>query len=342
MSTPLNPAAAPFLPAATSPPSLDSLTITEDQPVVPWHRLPVELKQKIIGEVLYKYEQNQSDSEAVDLADKAVGFFARREILEEAAADAEFEKQRELERLRAVSRDFFTICGPLFWQRLWVDPLAAPALDNLLEVLPPRASLVRCVDVTPFEDDGDEVDEANDVELYDPEVRQRALAIVNCCANVQEIYVDERVVDVSGINLGDLHIVTLRTFSFSNVIPFLSHTFQTLASLQLALYKVDGGRRDRLITDLVTTLPSLKHLLIEGEAVMSEASFDLSSCTGIVAQLESLELISYDVTVGFATLQAFVGLFSKSLVQLAIELHDIVDEPWQVPSGETSAQPRSA
>ncbi|GAA5941732.1 hypothetical protein JCM3775_000088 [Rhodotorula graminis] len=334
MSGPLNPTAAPFVPATPSPPSLDTLTVAEDPPVAPWHRLPVELKRKIVDEVLKQYEPDQVEPDAVDKADKAVGFFARRRALWAAADDAANEKRRELERLQAVSRDFRSICEPLLWQRIMIEDLCPARLDNLLDVIPPHASLVRCIDLTFFNDEyGDH--KRSDLNVRS-EVRRRVRELLGHCFGLQELILDEMVLELSAVVASGLRIVDLRTGGLSvadldGVLAALSKQ----ASLESLGLRVDEGSdelRVALVGDIVSRLSSLKHLQIVGDDIFDERCLELAPGAVVTARLESLELYGLCARFDFAALQAFVALFSTSLVDLRLELQSGLAEQWSVPS----------
>jgi len=86
MPSKLNPEAAPFVLGANALASVELPPAVEDASVSPWNRLPVELKETIIDEVMRCYEdaaQEPEDPLLIDDIDVAVGFFAKREVLEE-------------------------------------------------------------------------------------------------------------------------------------------------------------------------------------------------------------------------------------------------------------------
>ncbi|GAA5895183.1 hypothetical protein JCM8208_000138 [Rhodotorula glutinis] len=333
MPSPLDPAAPPFVPATPSPPSLDSLTVADDSPVAPWNRLPVELKQKIIDEVLKRHEQDHVDLKAVSDANEAVGYFARRECLEDAACDADYEKERELERLQAVSRDFRSICEPMLWQRIIVDDLCPAQLDNLLEVIPPHAPLVRYVDLAAVEN------EYSHMKVHDThersEVRRRALELLEHCVDVRELVLDETALELSAVALASLRIVDLRTEGFHMVdIDATLDVLGKQASLVSFGLRVDDAQdelRVALVGDIVSRLSSLKHLKIDGDLILGDRCLEMSPGAAVTARLESLELVGA-TSITFTALHAFVALFSTSLIELRLELDNGFVEQWPVPS----------
>lgn len=82
MAIKLDPAAAPFSPStAEPPPSLDLVTPhldDDDKPPASFTRLPVELKEQIVAEVIEP--DRKHDPRAALVASVTVGFFAKRRV----------------------------------------------------------------------------------------------------------------------------------------------------------------------------------------------------------------------------------------------------------------------
>ncbi|GAA5837906.1 hypothetical protein JCM9279_004063 [Rhodotorula babjevae] len=339
MSKPLSPAVPPpELAAPPSPPSLDGLTLTEARPAASWTRLPVELKKRIVHDVLGIIEEQevpQGDDSSVPVT---VGYFARKEISDKENMMSYAFKVHQLKRLEAINRELRDICSPISWKVLPFGFFDKAALERLEKVLPPHAAHVRLVG---FGGVAMQPCCGSPIKNSDALARDKvASRLFRTCANVEEVAITEPRQQPDGVfKLEHLRVASVATssyrardFAFLQAQPHLEALFIHSKAPPLGSDSVQ-------LAQSLSRFSHLKHLRVKGTKLVTNAF--LERAVAIPSPLEGIEFVSAEADISFEALAAFLTNFSSTLVSVDLNLGD-VNSPdlWDVDDGPSLELPR--
>ncbi|GAA5895104.1 hypothetical protein JCM8208_000115 [Rhodotorula glutinis] len=333
MAIKLDPAAAPFSPSTAEPrPSLDLVTPhldDDDKPPASFTRLPVELKEQIVAEVIET--DRKHDPRAALVASVTVGFFAKRRVTQREDLSAHQRKREALSRMQAVDRELRAICAPQLWKAIIARNVQSQAFARLLEILPEHAARVRRLDAV-----GSTL-----ARRASPERRALYLSRNQCigramrsCTNLEELYLCHPQLNPL-LPFPFPHLRTLRILSpdserrrksylLDHEIFLAASPFPDLTSLELYVDGADTSGDEFLdVVKVLRGVPSLKNLKLRGDAVVRDealGAYDDVAISGMPA-LESLE-VKYDgeTVLDLGVMHAFISVFATSLAALNLEL----------------------
>ncbi|GAA5918052.1 hypothetical protein JCM8208_006288 [Rhodotorula glutinis] len=293
-----------------------------------WTRLPLELREKVVDDVVQVIEDLSCNRTTNAPEAVAVGFFEVESARSEALYRVRVEKRRALERMQAVGRDFRSLCTPHLWRDIIVvgsDPSDqyARQVERLFDDLPSHASHVRSFMITRHDQGRSELAWDN---MY-----EQAMQALRLCKNVRrvELYCTRRGYpdfEMPRVDYMELHGPT-------NVGQFLQYPVPAnLTSLKLC----DNGDEpwDYDLIAPVILLSSLKHLYLRMglEDSWFETALEQSAGVDTVARLESLELNGTSEDISYSPLHAFVSKFASSLASLRLFFPPSpYEDPWTVP-----------
>ncbi|GAA5924713.1 hypothetical protein JCM3775_005451 [Rhodotorula graminis] len=319
------------------PAAVDLLSLGEDKPVTGWNRLPVELKKRIVYNVLDLIEDEEAPQDDDSMVPVTVGFFARKEISDKERMMSVVFRVHQLKRLESLNRELRDICAPLSWENVGFGDFDKAALERLEEVLAPHASHVRLVG---FGSASMTACCGMPLEVSDARARDKAASrVFRLCHNVEEVAVTEPRQQPDGVfQLEHLRTATVATssygardFAFLERQPHLESLFVHSKAPPLASDSIK-------LAESLSRFAHLKNLRIKGTRLVSTAF--LERAVAIPSPLESIELVSAEADISFEALAAFLVKFSSTLVSLDLNLGD-ADSPdlWTVDDGTSLELP---
>ncbi|GAA5821912.1 hypothetical protein JCM3770_003573 [Rhodotorula araucariae] len=317
------------------PPLVELLSLTEDKPA-PWYRLPVELKQQVIDEVLDLYEPDYfTMRESLSVV---VGHFGKKSLRAHLLEEAKGEQRAELLRLQTINREFHNLVTPLLWRCLELGTAGKKQLGRLERILPRHAAHVRTFSF------GSEPNCVwrNEDSLATKDQRTRdiiATRLLRRCRNVEEINIDypERQ-PVGTLKLPRLQTARIAPRRHSGrEVAFLRQQAQ-LQSLAVLSYAAPGGVDVTPLGTNIGRFSHLRNLRIDGPGFVCDTF--LERAFALDAQLVSLELVSSHTTVSFTALERFLAKYAESLESLELGLFSGNLDEWPVPDGDGLHLPR--
>ncbi|GAA5821915.1 hypothetical protein JCM3770_003574 [Rhodotorula araucariae] len=309
--------ATPASDAGALPP-VERLSLAEDKPA-PWYRLPVELKRKIIDDVLATYDEVCLPARDESEVALMVGCYARKLPLKVKSLSAYEAKRKALQELQRVNAELRSICIPLLWKCVYLQASSYGQLERLLAILPKHAAHVRYFHIGR--------------RFRNQEMDKLASRALWLCNEAEEVTIGTWYEAADAFKPTGLTTVTVLSAMPSTFeVDFLRQQ-SNLTSLALTGESRQDWQPVRelgWVGDILRHLPHLQHLRLQGSILLDDpvVASATRACVAAKPPLTSLELVDRCTTVSLRALVTFILTFSRTLTSLRIEIWSEKQRKW--------------